>query len=340
MLNSCYKITKNGLTPAKIGAVLGLAGLIIASFAGGQRAFASTMSAASVLESNMNASGGSLVYLDFKAGAADSAGTLTITWPAGFTVAASQTPTTTACTSIFSGASALPSGTSLTAAGSGQVVTVSNVGALTSTTQYCVGLTGTTPITNNATPGNYSVALADGTDTTNVGIDVISNDQISVSATVAPTFTLGFGGNTDNLGTLSSGSLSTSTGVALTVSTNAANGWGLWAEDTQAGLHSTAANKTIATVSTASNHTMNGGTIGTEAYGLGVTTANATTNYADAGGITAGGLSTSSYNEIASAATPGSSVGVTVKELADIAGNTPAGPDYSDAITIVGDGSF
>jgi hypothetical protein len=338
MLN---KTVKSGSVIQKSGLYLGVVVLLFASLAATMhRAYAaSTMTSASVLESNMNSSGTSTFFVDFKAGAADGPGTLTITWPAGFTVATSQTPTTTACTSIFSGAAALPG--TLTAAGSGQVITISSVTSLTSASQYCVGLTGTTPITNNATPGNYTVALADGTDTTSVGVDVISNDQISVTASVAPSFTLGFGSNSDALGTLASGSLTVSSpGVNLTVSTNAANGWGLWAEDSNAGLHSTAASKTIASLSAGSNHTMNGGTLGTEAYALGVTTANATTAYADAGGITGGGLSATALNEIASAAIPGSSVGVTVKELADISGTTPAAPDYGDTITIIGDGSF
>jgi hypothetical protein len=302
------------------------------------KAFASTMTAASVLETNMNSSGTSSFFIDFKAGAADGAGSLTITWPSGFTIAATQTISTAACTAVFSGASALPG--SITAAGSGQVVTVSSVGALTSGTQYCAQLTSTTAVTNNSSTGNYTVTLADGSDSTTVGIDVISNDQISVTATVAPSFTLAFGANSDSLGTLSSSALTTSTGVGLTVSTNAANGWGLWAEDSQAGLHSTAASKTIATTSTGSNHSMNGGIIDTEAYALGVTSANATTNYADAGGTTGGGLSTTVWNEIASAAAPGSSVAVNLKEFADISGTTPAAPDYTDKITVVGVGSF
>lgn len=331
--------TQNFLSRAV--AYLGIAVLLLAGLGIVPKvSAASTMTAASVLESNMNSSGTSKFYVDFKAGASDAAGSLTITWPAGFTVNATQTVATAACTSLFSGAIALPSSTSLSAAGSGQVVTVSNVNTLTSGTQYCVDLTAASAITNNSSTGNYTVSLADGTDTTTVGIDIISNDQVTVTATVAPSFTLSFGANSDSLGTLSSSSLTTSTGVALTVSTNGANGWGLWAQDSNAGLHSTAASKTIATVSTGSNHTMNGGTIGTEAYALGVTTANATTNYADAGGITGGGLSSTVYNEIASAAVPGSSVGVTVKELADISGTTPAAPDYGDTITIIGAGSF
>jgi hypothetical protein len=184
------------------------------------------------------------------------------------------------------------------------------------------------------------VTLADSTDTGTAGIDIISNDQIGVTATVGQAFTLSFGANTDALGALSTGNLTTSSGVNLTVTTNATNGWGLWAEDSNAGIRSTTQSHTVATVSTGSNHTMNGGSVGTEAYALGVTTANATANYADAGGITGGGLSSSAFNEIASAASAGSNVTVNVKELADISGTTPYASDYADTVTIVGDGSF
>lgn len=297
------------------------------------KAFASTMTKASVLETNMNAAGAGAFYVDFKAGAADSAGSLTILFNnAGFSVAASQTATT-ACTTQFPSATGLPG--TLTSSGSGQTVTVA-AGALTSGTEYCAALTSATAVTNPAA-GTYTATITDGTDTTNVGLDVISNDQINVDATVPPSFTLAFGGNTDHLGSLASGTIAHSSGLDLTVQTNAANGWGLWAEDTNAGLKSVAANKTINTVATGGIRTLSAGT---EGYGLGVTSGNGTTNYTSNGTSTAGGLSTSAFNEIATAGAPTASTTVHVVELAAISGITPAAPDYSDTITIIGAGSF
>lgn len=297
------------------------------------KAFASTMSKASVLETNMNAAGAGPFYVDFKAGAADGAGSFTILFNnAGFSVNATQTATT-GCTTQFPSATGLPG--SLTASGSGQTVTIT-AGALTSGTEYCVALTSATAVTNPSA-GTYTATLTDGSDTTTVGLDVISNDQINVDATVPPTFTLGFGANVDHLGTLASGSVSHTPGVTLTVSTNAANGWGLWAEDSNAGLKSVAANKTIPTVATGGIHTL---TAGTEGYGLGVTGGTGTANYASNGTSTAGGLSSSAFNEIASASAPTSSTSVGVTELAAISGITPAAVDYSDTITIIGAGSF
>jgi hypothetical protein len=335
------KTLKNRVSPSKIGAYLGLAVLVLASFVGMPKAFASTMTQASVLETNMNASGTSTVFVDFKAGASDAAGTLTVNFN-GFTVNAAQTVVNNTCSTVFAGATGLPTGTSLTAAGASTTVTVSNVSALTSGTQYCFQLNSATALTNPVAGTYNNVIITDASDTTTVGMDIISNDQISVTATVPPSFTLAFGGNSDSLGALSSSSLKVSSGITLTVNTNAASGWGLWAEDGNGatpGLKSVAASKTIASVSVAS-HTMNGGAIGTEAFALGVTTGNAVTNYADAGGITGGGLSGTAYNEIASATGPATNSTVTVKELADISGATPAAVDYGDTITIVGAGSF
>jgi len=114
----------------------------------------------------------------------------------------------------------------------------------------------------------------------------------------------------------------------------------MWALDSQAGLHSASQSKTINSVATGSNSAMNGGSIGTEKYALGVTTANATANYADAGGTTGSGLSTSTYNEIASGNAAVSGATVNVKELADISATTPAATDYTDTVTLVGAGSF
>jgi hypothetical protein len=210
---------------------------------------------------------------------------------------------------------------------------------MASGSQYCLDFTTAGSVTNNSTPGNYTVSIADGTDSTSVGIDVISNDQIVVSATVAPTFTLTFPGNTDSLGTLSSGSVSVSTGVALSVTTNAANGWGLWAEDANAngGLHSAASGGNLAWVTAGGLRTLSAGTPN---YAVGVTTGNGTANYNSNGTTQGGALSNTAWDEIASAGSPGSSVGVTVKEFAAISGTTPAAPDYGDTITIIGAGTF
>jgi hypothetical protein len=300
-----------------------------------------------IAENNMLTSGASEVALSFKTSASGGGTALTLTfngWTGGSAGAVNATQPVTAGCALFNGMAGanLPTGSSVTASGNAGtgVITFSGLSALAASTAYCVTLSSASAVTNPTAAGVSTVSIVAGNDDSTVAIDTISNDQYTVSATVAPTFTLSLPSTTDALGTLSAAALNTSTGVAATVSTNANTGWFLWAEDSQAGLHSATESKTINTVSVGSNHAMNGGTIGTEAYALGVTTANATTNYADAGGTTGGGLSTSTFYEIATNASPANSVAVDLKELADISAITPAANDYSDIITIVGAGSF
>jgi hypothetical protein len=322
--------------------------VLLGNFAFISKVFATTYTTQTqVAETNMLTTGTSEIGLSFKTSASGGGTAMTLSfvgWTGGSAGAVNATQTVVAGCALFNGMAGanLPTGTSVTASGNAGtgVITFSGLTALSASTAYCVTLSSASAVTNPTASGDSTVNLVAGNDNGTVAIDNISNDSYTVSATVLPTFTLSLPSTTDALSTLSSGSLTTSTGVTATVSTNANSGWFLWAEDTQAGLHSAAESKTINTVSTGSNHTMNGGAIGTEAYALGVTSANATTNYADAGGITGGGLSTSTFNEIATNASPGSSVAVNIKELADISATTPAASDYSDIITIVGAGSF
>ena len=312
------------------------------SFAGS--AFAATyMNHASVIEYNMVASGTSQVVVEFTAGAADS-GNVTVNF-AGWTgagngtVNSTQAVGTVGCQVLTGASNALPG--SLTANGAGATVTVSSVNALTAGQSYCFNLTSASAVTNPTATGQTQVTITDQTDSAITSINNISNDQITVSAVVPPSFTLALGGSTDSfISNLSSAALTSTTGVVATINTNATSGWGLWAEDTQGGLRSTLASHTISSVATGSNTAMNGGSIGTEKYALGVTTANATTNYADAGGITGGGLSTTIFNQIATSAVPALNATATIKELADISSTSQAAQDYSDVITVVGAGSF
>jgi hypothetical protein len=296
------------------------------------------MTKASVIEYNMNASGTSAFAIVFTAGANDGAGTLTTNFGSwGGTVNATQTVTTTGCIALTGAQNVLPG--AITASGSGQIVTIASVGALTVGQSYCAILNSPTAVTNPAATGVYPVTLADGADTATVAIDVITNDQVVVSAVVPPSFTMSLSGNTDSFGNLSSAGITSTAGVTTTISTNGNYGWFLMAMDSSAGLRSTTQAKTIPTVPTGSNTSMTT-RIGTEAFALGVTTANATANYANAGGTTGGGLSTSAYNQIATGNAAVSGATVNVKALATIAGTTPAANDYSDTVSLVGAGSF
>jgi hypothetical protein len=311
-------------------------------------AAATTMTTTSVVETSMNTSAASQLFVNFKAGASDAAGTVTITFPAGFTIGASgsQTVTTANCVAFFGGSTTvLPTSGTLGASSSGQVISITSVAALTSGTDYCAQLSYASAVTNPSTAGNYNTIIADNTDTQTQGIDVIAagtGDQIAVTAQISQFFTLTFGANADTITNISPSNYAPSGGVVLTVSTNATSGWGLWAEDTNQGLHSTNASHTIPAVTTATN--FNGGVEGTEAYGITVSAVSGTgaaeANYNGTTNAYAGGpISSTVWKEFADGTATGTGT-ADLKELLDVSPTTPNATDYADTVTVVGDGSF
>lgn len=256
-----------------------------------------------------------------------------------------------------SGAAALPG--TLSASGSGSVITITGVTALSATTAYCVDLTTSSSITTPTVTGEYHPTITVGSDSTNVAVRVISNDQITTTATVPPTFNFVLSGNTDNFtGNLSTSSIVSTTGINATVTTNASSGWITWAKGTnvdssdspKGALKSAAAgNRTIPqTEATALGAASFTPATGAEHYGLG-----ATINTDASGGGTVsldsaydgtsnkiGVLDTSIFRPIASANGPANGDIITVTERATISGLTPAANDYTDTITLIGAGNF
>ncbi len=312
-----------------------------------QQAFAATLTKATVLElggaSNANpmiVSAGQAFALDFKTVAAG-ATTASVNFSnfTGGTVNAVQTISSTGCTTYFPNATLLPG--ALSASGSGTTISISSITALSATTEYCTVLTSISAVTNPASGGVYSALVTVGADTQTAAFDVLSSgaNAYSITGTVTPSFTMSLSGSSDTIATLSAVSLTLSTGITVTINTNAASGWNLYAMDSNAGLHSTQAAHTVPSVAAGSNQTMNGGTIGTEAYALGVS-ANATTNYAYNGGTTGGALSSTAFNRVATSGTTAANVTQVLHELVDIAGTTQPGTDYTDTITVIGAGQF
>jgi hypothetical protein len=267
----------------------------------------------------------------------------------GGVVNGTQTVATAQC-ATDTGFTALPG--SLTAAGSGSTVTVSSVGATTSGTTYCVDLTSTTAVTNPIA-GEYHPTVAMGSDSVTVALRVIAEDQISVTATVPPSFNFQFNNTTtDAFGNLTTSGVST-TGKTITLSTNASSGWIVWAKSTQSSggkgaLNSaTASNYKITSSSSlgSASHTL--GT-NTDDYGLAVTnvvngtgsgTPSADANY-DGSSNKVGVLDAANFRPIASSTGPGSSDSIDFVERASISGATPAANDYQDVITFIGAGNF
>jgi hypothetical protein len=184
-------------------------------------------------------------------------------------------------------------------------------------------------------------------DSKSLAVPVITDDQIVITATVDPTFTMTFSNNAQSLGVLTTGAVSSGGGTALTLTTNSASGWNLWVKAANAGLTSTAASYTIATAGTidAAPSTLSAGTEGV------VLDADLTTDAGSGGTVTLageyngtttsqGGTLSTSYQSVASANGPANGDVITLIPRAAISGLTEAAGDYAETLTVVGAGIF
>ncbi len=245
-----------------------------------------------------------------------------------------------------------------TASGSGSTITVSSITALSNATTYCEAFTTANSVTT-PTAGAYQFVVTIGSDSSNVATTIVGAglDQVNVTASVNPSFSMtlaGPSGQTDALGALSTGSVSTSQSPFITanISTNAANGYNLWGLDgnTTPGLFSTNANYTIksnCSGTTGSNSTLSPGT---EGFNLGATVASGGGTGAGTPSVTGvftggslgkgGGLCHTAYQVISTSTGTANGDVVTMKNNAAISGLTKPGTDYSDLETFVGAGLF
>jgi hypothetical protein len=250
-------------------------------------------------------------------------------------------------------------------------------GAMSSGTLYCFNwdTTGNPLTTSSAgaavttfasvkTQDNSSVDL----DLTYWGVDIISGDTVTVSATVAPYFTLALSGSTDTFASnLSAGSVNTSNGNRyFQVDTNALNGWIVWAKDsnfkTQSDTGSSNKHGALTSVMAGGYAIGNGTTnylasptnahtfsAGTDDYGLAATvnqqgTGAGTTSihsvYDGATSNNAGVLDPTQYRPVASSTGTAVAARVNIKMLVTIGASTPPGNDYTDTVEYVGAGQF
>ncbi|MCA9325219.1 hypothetical protein KDA23_04115 [Candidatus Saccharibacteria bacterium] len=275
-----------------------------------------------------------------------------VTFPTGYTVSstAGNWTVNTTNTAWPSGAAAWPGINTATTA-SGQDVTFPS-SDLTVGTLYCFNWTNSAALTvkAGATSSNLGVVTTEATgpstiDSAQYATASIADDQIVVTATVPQAFSFALSGNTDALGTLSTGSISSSpTPRTATVNTNAKNGWLVWAKDSNTGLNSATASATIASTTPGTNSTLSAGTAG---YNTGVTqtqaggTGTVTVATPFVGGVSGkgGGLDTS-FRTLASSNGTADTAVLTLTNNATIAATTPAATDYTDTITVVGAGLF
>lgn len=267
-----------------------------------------------------------------------------VTFPTGYVVGASAT-WATSTTNLAWPASASPWPTiQATGTASGQTVTFTS-GSLTAGTLYCFNWTNASALTVG-TAGTYTGTVTTSTDTaTPFATAAIADDQIVVSASVAPSFTFAISANTDNLGQLSTGSVSSSpTPRTATVNTNAKNGWYVWAKDASTGLSSVSASATITSTTPGTNSTLSAGN---EGYNTGITSSQTggsgtlTVATPFVGGLTGkgGGLDTTLRTLASSTGTANNAV-LTLTNNASISSLTVPAADYTDTITVVGAGLF
>lgn len=289
-----------------------------------------------------------------------------VTFPSGFTVNTTAANWTVTSSNLPSGATSWPGiGTATSVAGQAVYFPSSNLGT---STQYCFNFSGTSTLTQNATPTNDetgSVAtLTSGSASLDSGSYATSTvgstaDQITVSATVSPTFTISISGTTFALGTVGTGSVATSGNVNVTLTTNAAAGWILWIKDATANNGNMTSASTGATFPFAGTQADNAETDLTGATGYGVH-AEINTDAANGGTVSQASNFGAEYGSAANTCGSGSSVGalqntflpaaasngaangdvIRLCARAKASGLQQAATDYTDTVTITAAGRF
>lgn len=277
-----------------------------------------------------------------------------------YTVNATAANWTVNTTGLDTGQTAWPGITTATSV-SGKQVTFTS-GDLTAGVLYCFNFSGTNTLTTSSAGASETTkgyietqtAASAQIDRSMYSQSIISNDQITMSAVVPPSFSFTLSGNTDSFTTdLSTTAVTSTSGRTVSIITNAPNGWIVWAKDLNSSAgkgalqSATAGNYKIAgtTAAGAASHTL---TTGTEDYGLATTI---TTDAAGGGTVTldtaydgtgnkAGTLDPTQFRPIASASGTANGDILTLVGRATIAGQTPAANDYTDTLTIVGAGRF
>ena len=277
-----------------------------------------------------------------------------VTFPSGFTVNGTASNWTVTTTNLPAGTSAMP-GVTTASNVTGQTVRFPISDISSDSTTYCFNFASSSTLTTS-TAADDKTGTITVTDSGNSAIDsgayatsIVSSDQITVTATVPSTFSVSFDSNSQSLGTLSSSSVTSGTGVGITVGTNAANGWIGWVMSANAGLDSATTGDTIDTTGTVDDSPSTLST-GSEGY---VLDADLTTDSGSAGSGTvtldaeynggttsAGGTLSTTFTEFASADGPTDGDVITLIPRVTISGLTQAATDYTDTLTVVLAGVF
>jgi len=293
-----------------------------------------------------------------------SAGTVaqvSVSFPTGYTVsttAANWAVSTVTTTGWPAGSSAWPGITVPGSAPVGQVVIFPS-STLTVGTLYCFNWTNTAALTTSASATNSNT----GTITTQTSVPAtidtgtfstatVSSDQVTVTASINPSFSMSFaGGTTDALGTLTTAAVASSSTVTFTVNTNAKNGWMAWVKDANTGLNSSSASYTIPSTNSPGLGSASAALVaGTEGYNVGIAYAQTSgsctagsavnANFDKAGASNKGGSFDPTLRTILTCGGTTNTGVVTPTNFAAINGATAAATDYTDTQTYVAAGIF
>ena len=213
---------------------------------------------------------------------------------------------------------------------------------------YCFNFTGASSTVGSAGNDQTGQLKTQGgapyTDSMNYATSVVAaaGEQITVTASVSATMTFSLDGNSQNLGTLSTGTTAQgSPTITEHVTTNARNGWTSWVKSAGGKLHSTTANADITSPGTYNGTpetlTSTGGYVLKAAVGSGSVTI--APEYTTSGSDDGGHLDTT-FDQLATATAPAPDNQVTLITRARAGSTTPAASDYTDTLTITAAGSF
>lgn len=250
---------------------------------------------------------------------------------------------------------ATPSGSTWGIAQAGQVITLTS-GTGTSAAGNCVrfkiganattGGAGVTQITNGSAGDTNAIITIGGTfgDTGTLFIPIISNDQVTVTATVNPTISFAISANSINFGTLNSaaaqfanttsGSNTEVVAHTLTASTNATSGYNIYV----LGDTLRSGSNFIAAI----GGSMASSTPGTAQFGFRASASGGSGSVLppyNGGTSYAFGASTTTQSTVAQATAPSTTTTYSLYYVANISPITPAGT-YSTTLTYTAVGNF
>lgn len=336
-----------------------IAALALTPFVGTNVADAAALNQTFVRFDRMQTSQATTGTICFKPATASASSSVAVTFPTSYALGAAATFTVNSTNLSWPTGGTAITGITTASGVASQTVTFPYTSATLSTsTLYCFNWINSAAVTQ---PGSASssetgtVTLSNG-DTASYATSTVTSDNVQVTATVPQVFSLSLDQTLDALGTLSTGSVKNSTTAThASVSTNAKNGWIVWAKDAFTGLCSptvlgSACTPFSSTGQIGSTSPGNASpltlTAGTTGYNLGVTAgtatagATATIDSAFTGSANTGGGLDNTLRRIGYANSPSAAALMNLTNNVSISAIVPAASDYQDYVYVVGAGMF